>query len=270
MGVWFGMKKYYELSKEEFLKKDGKAWVIFGSIWTVFGIGVFIIFPILMQVKDLGVCLALGAFLVLMGPAFLLCGVQKLNQAKKLAALPDKTKVKNPNAVLFGVDDGAGAEVATKYYCEKFGKSQEELTDEDENIIWDWTYNEISYILAWIFENGYYNPDDTEPDLAELAGKIARREAIPSDYMNYDASFFEGNVKDEALDFVHEYLENSEFIKGHHVPKSGMIIGAYFAEVEAFAKERLNAPLLGFPFTWEDYDAFKGHIDEAFAKYKTK
>ena len=69
---------------------------------------------------------------------------------------------------------------------------------------------------------------------------------------------------------MNEYLENSEFIKGHYVAKPGMIIGAYFAEVETFAKERLNAPLLGFPFTWEDYDAFKGHIDEAFAKYKSR
>ena len=270
MGLWFGMKKYYELSKEEFLKKDGKGWVIFGSIWTVVGIGVFIIFPILIQAKDLAVCLILGAFLVLIGPAFLLCGVQKLNQAKKLAALPDETKVKKPNAVLFGVDDGSAADVATNHYCKKYGKAREELTDEDESIIWDWAYDEISYLLAWIFENGYYNPDYTEPDLAELEEKIAKREAIPSDYMNYDASVFDGNIKDEVFDFVCEYLDNSQYIKGHHVAASGMIIGAYFAEVEAFAKEHLNAPLLGFSFTWEDYDAFKGHIEEAYAKYKSK
>jgi len=253
------------------VKKDAKAWIIFGSIYTPISFGIFIIFPIVVQVKDLGVCLALGAFLVILGPAAIFYGVQKKKEAERLEQqIAMQKPVKNPNLVLFGVDDGAADEIATKYYCEKFGKSVDDITDEDENIIWDWAYDEISYLLAWIFENGYYNPEETEPDLAELAGKIARREAIPSDYMNYDASFFEGNVKDEALDFVHEYLENSEFIKGHHVAKSGMIIGAYFAEVEAFAKERLNAPLLGFPFTWEDYDAFKGHIDEAFAKYKSK
>lgn len=268
MGVWFDMKTKYKPYTTESIRKEGTAWLIFGSIWTVVSIGLFIIFPIILQVKDLGVCLALGAFLVIMGPAFFLCGIQKFKEAKRFAQLPKNTRIKNPNAVLFGVDDGAAAEVAAKYYSEKFGKK--ELTDEDENVIWDWAYDEISYLLAWIFENGYYNPEDTEPDLAELAGKIARREAIPSDYMNYDASFFEGNVKDEVVDFVNEYLENSEFIKGHHVAKSGMIIGAYFAEVEAFAKERLNAPLLGFPFTWEDYDAFKGHIEEAYAKYKSK
>lgn len=253
------------------VKKDAKAWIIFGSIYTSISFGIFIIFPIVVQVKDLGVCLALGAFLVILGPAAIFYGVQKKKEAERLEQqIAMQKPVKNPNLVLFGVDDGAAAEIATKYYCEKFGKSVDDITDEDENIIWDWAYDEISYLLAWIFENGYYNPEDTEPDLAELAGKIARREAIPSDYMNYDASFFEGNVKDEALDFVNEYLENSEFIKGHYVAATGMIIGAYFAEVEAFAQERLNAPLLGFPFTWEDYDAFKGHIDEAFAKYKSR
>ena len=253
------------------VKKDAKAWIIFGSIYTPISLGIFIIFPIVAQVKDLGVCLALGAFLVLLGPAAIFYGVQKRKEAERLEQqIAMQKPIKNPNSVLFGVDDGAAAEIATKYYCEKFGKSADEITDEDENIIWDWAYDEISYILAWIFENGYYNPEETEEGLAELAEKIAKREAIPSDYMNFDASFFEGNVKDEALDFVNEYLSNSEYIKGHNVAKSGMIIGAYYAEVEAFAKERLNAPLLGFPFTWEDYDAFKGHIDEAFAKYKSR
>ena len=253
------------------VKKDAKAWIIFGSIYTPISFGIFIIFPIVVKVKDLGVCLALGAFLMILGPVAIFYGVQKKKEAERLEQqIAMQKPVKNPNSVLFGVDDGAAAEIATKYYCEKFGKSVDDITDEDENIIWDWAYDEISYLLAWIFENGYYYPEETEPDLSELAGKIARREAIPSDYMNYDASFFEGNVKDEALDFVNEYLENSVFIKGHYVAKSGMIIGAYFAEVEAFAKERLNAPLLGFPFTWEDYDAFKGHIDEAFAKYKSR
>ena len=253
------------------VKKDAKAWIIFGSIYTPISFGIFIIFPIVAQVKDLAVCLLLGAFLVLLGPGAIFYGVQKRKEAERLEQqIATQKPVKNPNSVLFGVDDGAAAEIATKYYCEKFGKSADEITDEDENIIWDWAYDEISYILAWIFENGYYNPEETEEDLAELAEKIAKREAIPSDYMNFDASFFEGNVKDEALDFVNEYLSNSEYIKGHNVAKTGMIIGAYYAEVETFAKERLNAPLLGFPFTWEDYDAFKGHIDEAFAKYKSR
>ena len=67
------MKTKYEPYTAESIRKEGTAWLIFGSIWTVASIGIFIIFPIILQVKDLGVCLALGAFLVIMGPAFFLC-----------------------------------------------------------------------------------------------------------------------------------------------------------------------------------------------------
>ena len=266
------MKKNNAVNTGVEVKKDAKAWIIFGSIYTPLSFGIFIIFPIVAQVKDLGVCLALGAFLVLLGPAAIFYGVQKRKEAERLAKQISgmQEKVKKPNAVLFGIDDGSACEVATKMYCEKYGKSADELNDEDENIIWDWTYDEISYILAWIIENDYYNPADTEDGLVDLVKDIRHRKAIPSDYLNYESSFFEGNVKDEVLDFVNEYLSNSVYVNGHNLAKAGDIIGAYFVEVETFAKERLNAPILGFPFTWEDYDAFKGHIDEAFAKYKSR
>lgn len=41
----------------------------------------------------------------------------------------------------------------------------------------------------------------------------------------------------------------------------------YENEVRKFAKEKLNSELYGFPFRWEDYDAFKVHIDEAYQKW---
>ena len=129
--------------------KDAKAWIIFGSIYTPISFGIFIIFPIVAQVKDLGVCLALGAFLVLLGPAAIFYGVQKKKEAERLEQqIAMQKPQKNPNAVLFGIDDGSACEVATKLYCEKYGKSADELNDDDKNIIWDWTYDEISYLMA--------------------------------------------------------------------------------------------------------------------------
>ena len=265
------MKKNYAAYTEEEVKKDAKAWIIFGSIYTPISFGIFIIFPIVAQVKDLGFCLALGAFLVLLGPAAIFYGVQKKKEAERLEQqIAMQKPQKNPNAVLFGIDDGSACEVATKLYCEKYGKSADELNDDDKNIIWDWTYDEISYLMAWIFENDYYNPADTEDGLVELAKDIRHRKAIPSDYMNYEAPFYERNVKPEVRDFVDEYIGNSVYVNGHNLAKAGDIIGAYFVEVETFAKECLNAPILGFPFTWEDYDAFKGHINEAFKKYQNR
>lgn len=86
------------------VKKDAKAWIIFGSIYTPISFGIFIIFPIVAQVKDLAVCLLLGAFLVLLGPAAIFYGVQKKKEAERLEQqIAMQKPVKNPNAVLFGV-----------------------------------------------------------------------------------------------------------------------------------------------------------------------
>ena len=69
-------------------------------------------------------------------------------------------------------------------------------------------------------------------------------------YKNNGGYFMEDEVKESARRFVKEYYE-----------------GAYREDVIKFAKDKLNAELYGFPFRWEDYDAFKVHIDEAFERY---
>ena len=56
--------------------------------------------------------------------------------------------------------------------------------------------------------------------------------------------------KEKARPFVKEYYEN-----------------AYQDEVKVFAKEHLDAELYGSPFRWEDYEAFKSRIDEAYKEY---
>ena len=35
-----------------------------------------------------------------------------------------------------------------------------------------------------------------------------------------------------------------------------------------FAGKKLNSELYGFPFRWEDYDAFKDKIDKAYEEYR--
>ena len=95
------MKKNYVANTEEEVKKDAKAWIIFGSIYTPISFGIFIIFPIVAQVKDLGVCLALGAFLVLLGPVAIFYGVQKKKEAERLEQqIATQKPVKNPNAFI--------------------------------------------------------------------------------------------------------------------------------------------------------------------------
>ena len=85
----------------------------------------------------------------------------------------------------------------------------------------------------------------------EDAAKIKARDMLPSEYLKNNGGYFmEDEVKESARRFVKEYYE-----------------GAYREDVIKFAKDKLNAELYGFPFRWEDYDAFKVHIDEAFERY---
>jgi len=157
-------------------------------------------------------------------------------------------------------------------YCKQTGKSETELTDADDKLIWEYAYAGISYLLAWIAEHNFYQAQESDwPLLGELIGKIKTREIPPTDYISEnDGTLYEGNIKESAIGFVKEYMNNSDYVDGHEVAKPGDIIGAYYPELEAFVKEHLKAEMYGFPFRWEDYDIFKTNIDKAYKKYKAK
>ena len=61
----------------------------------------------------------------------------------------------------------------------------------------------------------------------------------------------EDSVKKKARAFVTGYYRSS-----------------YEDEVRDFASQKLNSELYGFPFRWEDYDAFKDKIDKAYEEYR--
>ena len=148
-------------------------------------------------------------------------------------------------------------DMARELYYSQTGKKEKDLTKEDVSVIWQYSYDDFAYLLMWIIENNLYQPSkDFDEDEAQVekdyVSQIKRREVLPTDYLeSYDGYFMEDSVKKRARAFVIEYFK-----------------GPYQDEVRKFAKERLNAELYSFPFRWEDYDAFKVHIDDAYAKYR--
>lgn len=147
--------------------------------------------------------------------------------------------------------------IAKDLYCRQKGKKEKDLTKEDESMIWQYSYNDFAYLLMWIIENNLYQPsNDLDEDEAieerSYVAKIRRREALPTDYLeSYDGYFMEDSIKKKARAFVTLYYKDS-----------------YEDEVREFASKNLNSELYGFPFRWEDYDAFKVRIDDAYAKYR--
>lgn len=153
-------------------------------------------------------------------------------------------------------NDGEGNDFSRKLYCKQFEKHTGQLTEEDEEIIWQYTCDDFSYLMAWIIEKDFYQPceDEDEEEAIEsraYAAKIKAREALPSDCIRDNGGYFmEDEVKETARKFVKEYYN-----------------GKYLDEVKSFAKDKLGAELYGFPFRWEDYDEFKPVIDKAFKEY---
>ena len=147
--------------------------------------------------------------------------------------------------------------IACELYCKQFAKNEKTLTEEDKKIIWGNSYDDFSYLLMWISENNYYQPsaEMDEDDIREtrnFIARIKRHTKTPADFLEGSEGYFmEDEVKEKARAFVKEYFE-----------------GSYPDEVKAFAKEHLNAELYGFPFRWEDYEAFKPRIDEAYREYQ--
>ena len=266
------MKKFRDMSPTEKAKLDGLIAIRWCVAWLIVGTGVFIVMPIVVQVKDLAVCLVGGAFLVSLGVVGLIWGIQAYKHPEDVAKRRIMNKPITERRATLYKDYELGYEPAQEQYCKQTGKSGSELTDADEEMIWEYAYAQIAYLVAWIAENDLYESgDEDSPYLEELIGKIKTREILPTFFISEnDGTLYEGNIKESALGFVREYMYNSDYVDGHEVAKPGDIIGAYFPEVEAFAAEHLHAEMFGFPFRWEDYDIFKAHIDRAYAKYQAR
>ena len=156
-------------------------------------------------------------------------------------------------------DHGLNYSGACEQYCRQHGKTEKNLTEEEKNIVWQYAYDDFTYLLMWIIEHGFYQPGEEldEEDAKEvraLAAKIKRREVNPTVFLSdNDGVFQEDEIKKKARAFVIGYFK-----------------GPYMDDLRTFAKEALQSDIHGFPFRWEDYDAFKVHIDEAYAEYLNK
>lgn len=260
------------LSPEELAKREAFVYIKCCIGCVIVCVGLFIVMPIAIHAKGLAVCLAGGAFLTALAVFGLVWEIKAYQHPEEVVRRRNRKKPVNARRETLYKDYELGYEPAMEQYCKQTGKSETELTDADDKLIWEYAYAGISYLLAWIAEHNFYQAQESDwPLLGELIGKIKTREIPPTDYISEnDGTLYEGNIKESAIGFVKEYMNNSDYVDGHEVAKPGDIIGAYYPELEAFVKEHLKAEMYGFPFRWEDYDIFKTNIDKAYKKYKAK
>lgn len=171
---------------------------------------------------------------------------------------------------------GFSYEDACKNYCNQNNKSKDNLTEEDKKIIWDYSWDDFTYFLAWIIENNYYQfceyeyGEDAREDLMKYIHEIKTRKKTPVDFLETtEGRLYVGEISEKIRNFILDYFDNSYIYKdGHYYLKQENKIGSYLVDLEKFAKEELNSEIYGFKFIWEDYDKFKTYIDEAYKKYK--
>lgn len=205
--------------------------------------------------EDLYAVLVAGFCLAVPPEILFAACIAKLRKLKAQKREEDK----NPTPQIVFADPlyknkGYTYDIAFEHYCKQYDKKK--LTKEEQQTVWEYSYDDFAYLLMWIIENGLYQPtkeldEDEAHDMKAYVAKIKKRTVKPTEYLiDNDGYFMEDEVKKKARNFVKNYYE-----------------GAYENEVVSFAKDRLNSEIYGFPFRWEDYDEFKSRIDEAYQNY---
>ena len=140
-------------------------------------------------------------------------------------------------------------DTAQQYYCEQTGKTPEELTEQDAEIIWDYAGNHIAFFITWLLRHDLlgdiHNEDDIE---AEDIEAVKNQEKTGMDiFREYcDMAFTDEDVSDLVMDFVNEYYDK-QYLKDY---------GEYMRD-----------KVLSTGFSWDDYLGFEPVIDRAFEKF---
>lgn len=138
---------------------------------------------------------------------------------------------------------------AQKEYCEKTGKTPDELTEQDEEIIWDYAGNHIAFFVTWLlrhdFLGGLHTEDEREAKFIEA---VKDQEKSGMDFFRKycDMSFTEEDVSFLVSDFVRDYYSND-----------------YFDDY----CDHMDGKILTTAFSWDDYLGLEPVIDKAFERY---
>jgi hypothetical protein len=140
---------------------------------------------------------------------------------------------------------------AKKFYCEKFGKDPEALTEDDEEIIWDYAGNHIAFFITWLIRrdligNLHLEDDAEKQDLDAVRNMQKTGMDIFRKYC--DMKFTEEDVAESALPFVQKYYEDG-------------YTGDYCDQIG-------DSKVLTTAFSWSDYLKVESAIDQAYMDFE--
>ncbi len=100
---------------------------------------------------------------------------------------------------------------AAEIYCQKHGKSSDELSDEDYDEIALFAANHIGMFLVWIIDNHFEGEEHKEENAEALEAVRGRTMSGTEFLMNYcDGKFWKDDLCVEILPFVEWYYYDSD------------------------------------------------------------
>lgn len=143
-------------------------------------------------------------------------------------------------------------ENAMIYYCKETGKTREDLTQEDTDIIWERACNHMSMFLTWAIIRGHCGKVhlDEEPEAVQ---QLINREISGTDFfIKYcDCKLWREDFSEAILPFVDAYYESG-----------------YLNDYVSVTRKKLQKEPLTSSFSWDSYKVYEKMIDRAYKHWK--
>lgn len=146
-------------------------------------------------------------------------------------------------------------ESAVDEYCRIYNKKKQDInhrniSENEENIIWEYAGNHIAFFLTWIIKNGFCNDELADEENINL---LMDERISGTDFLinSCDGKLLRSYISNTIVDFVDIYYDNR-----------------YFDDYCLFIERDIKGVVLGTRFSWEIYHKFEAVIDNAYKEYQ--
>jgi len=136
---------------------------------------------------------------------------------------------------------------ALEAYCEQTGIDAQDLTEEDENQVWEYAGNHIAYFITWLIRREMLS--DLHAENSEDIETVKSREMTGAQYaeLNCDWVLAREDLSEKVKPFVDAYYRQQ------------------YIEDYTFTLDR---PALSGVFSWAEYDRVEYVLDRAYRYFK--
>ena len=139
-------------------------------------------------------------------------------------------------------------------YCKLNNKKENEITEKEQEFIWECSGLLISYFLTWLINNNYINAE--EADISEDAiNAVKERKIKTTEFFGreLDYTLTKEDISENIIGFVDDYYNN-----------------VFYKDYPEYMEKVSGKNLFCCEFSWKDYDNIEKIIDNAYTKYKNK